>query len=109
VFAEIFVSELQCVVMSSHCHDSVGEFATEIYKLFDGQVREVETRALVVLWRTDVTNRKLRKCCNETCSKIEGLEQHFKYCMRCEVARYCSRACQLRHWRKGHHKMCFKA
>jgi len=95
--------------MSPYCHDSVAGFAIGIYKFFDGQVREVENQLLVALWNTDVTNRKLRKCCNETCYKIEGVKQHFKYCLRCAVTRYCSRSCQLRHWRRGHNKMCFKA
>jgi len=109
VFSALFVLELQRVVVSSHCHKSVLGFATGIHKFFDAQVREVENRLLVALWHTDVKNSKLQKCCNETCSKIEGVKQHFKYCLRCGVARYCTRVCQLRHWRKGHHKMCFKA
>lgn len=41
-----------------------------------------------------------RPCLN--CQTNEGI----KRCVRCKGAFYCTRECQVKHWKNGHKKMC---
>lgn len=45
-------------------------------------------------------------CSNPKCLKPQG-EVKFKKCARCKVTVYCSKDCQVVHWKQeGHHKQC---
>ena len=50
-------------------------------------------------------NRRM-KCSNPFCAKIETKIGEYKKCSQCEVAKYCSKKCQRKHWKKGHKKEC---
>jgi len=50
---------------------------------------------------------KLRRCDNGNCLEKETIEQHFKFCARCRVPRYCSVRCQKMHWVNEHKLHCF--
>jgi hypothetical protein len=36
----------------------------------------------------------------------EVLAAQFKKCSRCGAVRYCTRACQVAHWKAGHKREC---
>ena len=43
------------------------------------------------------------------CAKLEiDAETKFSRCAGCNVERYCSKACQVAHWKAGHKKVCKK-
>ena len=44
--------------------------------------------------------RKMRKC--KYCEKTRGETRLYK-CKRCQIARYCSKYCQKRHWLRHKH------
>ena len=46
-----------------------------------------------------------RKCPNRMCTSVE-IDTRFKVCQKCEYVKYCSRACQVEHWKAGHKKEC---
>jgi ankyrin repeat protein len=48
---------------------------------------------------------KLMQCAG--CGRARQLEDRFKKCSRCLVARFCSRECQMQHW-KRHKAVCVK-
>jgi hypothetical protein len=48
---------------------------------------------------------KLMQCAG--CGRARQLEDRFKKCSRCLVARFCSRECQMQHWKK-HKAVCVK-
>jgi hypothetical protein len=50
---------------------------------------------------------RLRTCGNPACIEVEG-EQKFKRCSRCRKVRYCSRDCQVIHWKAEHKQQCGK-
>jgi len=50
----------------------------------------------------------LCKCSNPYCSKVEHKKGEFSLCDRCESVKYCSRQCQVQHWKAGHRKQCGK-
>lgn len=47
-------------------------------------------------------------CSYSKCSKIqsENPNERFKKCGKCRVALYCSKDCQVAHWKSGHSKVC---
>lgn len=45
-------------------------------------------------------------CFNPDCCKKEKKDSKLLRCSRCKTARYCSRECQLAHFRGGHKKVC---
>ena len=47
------------------------------------------------------------KCHGAGCTRIEINAGDFSLCGRCRVAVYCSRECQINHWRSGHKERCF--
>merc|ERR1712185_762623 len=40
------------------------------------------------------------------CGSIPEEEVAFNHCSRCKVVVYCSRACQVQHWKNGHKDTC---
>ncbi len=40
------------------------------------------------------------------CGQVPEEGQTFSHCARCKVVAYCSRACQVNHWKGGHKKEC---
>ena len=44
------------------------------------------------------------KCFNKDCSL--DYSPTFKRCSKCKIATYCSKECQIRHWKNGHSKIC---
>lgn len=44
------------------------------------------------------------KCSNSECKQTDVTS--FKRCSRCKLVSYCSRDCQIEHWKKGHSKKC---
>ena len=47
-------------------------------------------------------------CSYPTCGKVqpEDYSSRFKKCGRCMVTLYCSKGCQVAHWKSGHSKVC---
>jgi len=66
------------------------------------QMRESGKRSRIRVART------LCKCSNPYCSKVEQKKGEFSLCDRCEIVKYCSRQCQVQHWKAGHRKQCEK-
>jgi len=47
----------------------------------------------------------LVKCWGPDCDNLERKGQpKFKRCQRCKRAQYCSKECQISHWKEGRHK-----
>jgi TPR repeat protein len=44
------------------------------------------------------------ECFNPECSKREKGDSVFSRCSKCQYAKYCSKDCQITHWRSGGHK-----
>jgi hypothetical protein len=42
------------------------------------------------------------------CSQPEVSEKKLKMCSRCKIMLYCSRDCQIKHWKTGHKEICKK-
>ncbi|GAQ83054.1 hypothetical protein KFL_001340080 [Klebsormidium nitens] len=63
------------------------------------------------LWAAYAEHFKLRPCSNPECvdGVIEFRRATFKSCSACSAAQYCSRECQLIHWKRGHKQDCKKA
>lgn len=40
------------------------------------------------------------------CKRIEGNGERFMMCSRCKSVIYCTKECQIAHWRSGHKKIC---
>ena len=40
------------------------------------------------------------------CGQVPEEGETFSHCARCKVVAYCSRACQVNHWKGGHKKEC---
>ncbi|KAK8800757.1 hypothetical protein WA158_000082 [Blastocystis sp. Blastoise] len=47
-----------------------------------------------------------RACSNPECKKVEEVKGSFKTCSRCKKAIYCSKECQVAHWKNGHKQAC---
>ncbi|CAM9691130.1 unnamed protein product [Pylaiella littoralis] len=46
-------------------------------------------------------------CSRETCGRRQGdVKEGFKRCGRCRTTVYCSKECQVEHWKAGHKQMC---
>jgi hypothetical protein len=50
--------------------------------------------------------KKLRGCDAPACAETEGMTGQFKKCASCARTWYCSKACQVAHWRAGHKREC---
>jgi len=48
------------------------------------------------------------RCSNPYCHKVEQKACEFSLCERCESVKYCSRRCQVKHWKSGHRENCEK-
>jgi len=48
----------------------------------------------------------LRICSNHLCKQVEAKEGSFKKCGGCKHRQYCSRACQILHWKHVHKSSC---
>ena len=72
---------------------------------FDEDVTRVEA-ALILSTRPPTAMPLERVCANcSISSNNEGVK--LNACSRCKVVKYCSRACQLKHWKEGgHRKIC---
>jgi TPR repeat protein len=46
-----------------------------------------------------------KTCSNKACSNIEG-DERFNVCSKCRQTKYCSRECQVSHWRTAHKDDC---
>lgn len=51
------------------------------------------------------TRAQVRRKCNQ-CSDEEDPAAPLRVCSSCKQCRYCSRECQVKHWRAGHSKEC---
>ena len=49
---------------------------------------------------------ELRKMQCFGCGRARRLQESFRACSRCKVARYCCKDCQKKHWKEGHKKEC---
>lgn len=61
--------------------------------------------------RSQMEKKKVRtnaQCSSYVCKKIESQIGDFKRCSRCQLAYYCSRKCQKKHWNAGHKEECKK-
>ena len=47
-------------------------------------------------------------CHNEGCFKTEGESTKFLRCAQCKVPFYCSKRCQITHWKRAHKRNCDK-
>lgn len=45
-------------------------------------------------------------CSNANCEGSNKNFETYKRCARCKTARYCSKECQVKHWKGGHSKNC---
>jgi hypothetical protein len=64
------------------------------------------TRPAMPQRRTTAEEPTLRCCDAPECTKAEHTAGDFKKCARCGAVRYCSKACQVLHWRAGHKREC---
>jgi len=48
------------------------------------------------------------RCSNPYCNNVERKACEFSLCERCERVKYCSRKCQIKHWKSGHRENCKK-
>jgi len=55
---------------------------------------------------TNIPARTVEKCSFYECEKVESYPKEFRFCGNCQLARYCSRECQVKHWQNDHKKMC---
>ncbi|TFK68981.1 hypothetical protein BDN72DRAFT_959912 [Pluteus cervinus] len=67
-------------------------------------------RRMCVVGRVEDISKESTKCSNPQCEKV-GIRGDFKRCAKCEVALYCSKACQTVHWKlkasaSGHKHVC---
>jgi len=50
--------------------------------------------------------RSVAKCSYFKCKNVESRPLEFQLCKGCQLAAYCSRKCQKRHWKNGHSQQC---
>jgi len=55
-----------------------------------------------------VLTKTAHQCFDDNCTKIEQSVGEFKYCGKCRIAIYCSRECQVSHWKSFHKFECGK-
>jgi MYND finger len=53
---------------------------------------------------TGTSGGRLAIC--DGCGTLERKVGNLKNCGKCRQTRYCSRDCQLKHWKQGHKKKC---
>jgi len=105
IFPKCFGEDLARVVRTR-------EFVTpfmgrELDKVYNRGFNLVHMARTLQTMRNYYDNLKLRCCDNDNCVKIETIDQHFKFCARCKVPRYCSSTCQKMHWVNEHKLHCF--
>jgi len=106
LFPKCFGNDLASVVRSRYCETPF--YAEMVSDAFNGNSSILDDIDVLGIFKTQFSTMKLRRCDNKTCGKKETIEQHFKFCMRCKVPRYCSIACQEIHWANGHKQRCFR-
>ena len=52
------------------------------------------------------TASDLRRCSGVGCNNVESSPREFKLCAGCKVCQYCSRECQIKHWKLQHKAVC---
>merc|ERR1719473_1647 len=60
--------------------------------------------AMTLNKKTKMKVKTVSRCWNPFCDKVEKKIGQFQKCSRCDIAKYCSRKCQRRHWKAGHKK-----
>ncbi|GAQ80386.1 hypothetical protein KFL_000530140 [Klebsormidium nitens] len=60
------------------------------------------------IWAAYAELFNLKECTNQACvaGVVEVRQKTFKACGACGAAQYCSRECQMVHWKNGHKKDC---
>lgn len=108
----------------SHCSDvfrlklicfySLGDKckALKVYKYLvkryniDYMKEEIREREHLIDIEVDfVTVPALQRCFWIKCKNVEKEGQKFLVCSSCRIARYCSKKCQKKDWKKGEHKI----
>jgi MYND finger/Sel1 repeat len=46
------------------------------------------------------------KCFNPSCGRKDNADTRFQSCSKCKSVKYCSRECQVEHWKNGHKSQC---
>jgi hypothetical protein len=72
-----------------------------------GEAHEPWNLFACICFLTRADETKLDSCHNPSCT-AEPSDAKLLVCARCEVARFCNRACQAAHW-KAHKPHCFPA
>jgi hypothetical protein len=70
---------------------------------------EHQEQQLLQASRRRVAAAPRRHCAAEECGKQEDYPDEFKKCAACARVAYCSRACQVQHWRAVHKRECAAA
>jgi len=105
IFPKCIGEDLARVVRSRVC--VVPLIAKTMDKVFNEGFNVTNGTQLLREMSDQFSSYNLRRCDNEGCVKIETIEQHFKFCSRCNVPRYCSAVCQKIHWDMEHKVQCF--
>tara|TARA_B110000444_G_C18715362_1_gene535747 strand:+ start:57 stop:536 length:480 start_codon:yes stop_codon:yes gene_type:complete len=58
---------------------------------------------IIVKWNKFRNLDNIRKC--ESCLIFDE-KNNFKYCSKCKLCCYCSKECQIKHWKKDHKFRC---
>lgn len=87
----------------------------DLIEILEEEVRSgVPSKAPSWYWLTlDCNNTNLSQlgykfCHNEGCFKTESQSTKFLRCGQCKVPFYCSKSCQISHWKRAHKKNCDK-
>ena len=65
-----------------------------------------EMRVQVKLTNNPFIQNLFQMVIDRCCHQCGATENDLKRCSQCFVARYCSRECQLIHWKAGHRDVC---
>jgi len=120
---ELNFKELISRAVESRCDDNYHEnmlmVTKQTYEKF--LLLESDSKSFVETFRYSA-KEEIRKdtwfggksCANPVCEEVDeravtGVEvSNLKYCSRCKVVTYCSKECQIAHWKAGHSKACKK-
>ena len=92
--------QLMCRLLKRHKRNGVAENASFIPFVVAGQ-KEVDMKVMSRI-------AKFSNCSLPHCNKYDTkLQEKFKRCKRCAVAKYCSKEHQVEHW-KVHKRECKK-
>jgi len=58
--------------------------------------------------KTKISMSTKSKCSSYDCENVELRSCEFQICSKCEIVKYCSRKCQVQHWKDAHKKECKK-